>query len=60
MRYPKYAYYVVLKDSGLVVAGHEDRADAADARLDLGIPPERTQVLTAVGVVRKYGQIKWA
>jgi hypothetical protein len=59
MAHKKYPFYVVLKDSGLIIAGNEYREDAADTRLDLPIPADRLQVLTAVGVVRKYGQIKW-
>lgn len=46
--------------AGLIIAGNEYRADAADTRLDLPIPADRLQVLTAMGVVRKYGKIKWA
>lgn len=60
MAHKKYPFYVVLKDSGLIIAGNEYREDAADTRLDLPIPADRIQVLTAVGVVRKYGKIKWA
>ena len=59
MAHKKYPFYVVLKESGLIIAGNEYREDAVFARLDLGIPPDRLQVLTATGVMRKYGQIKW-
>ena len=59
MAHKKYPFYVVLKESGLIIAGNEYREDAADTRLDLPIPADRLQVLTAMGVVRKYGQIKW-
>ena len=59
MRHKRYPFYVVLKDSGLIIAGNEYREDANDTRLDLGIAPDRLQVLTATGVMRKYGQIKW-
>jgi hypothetical protein len=54
-----YAYYVVNKDTGRVVAGNEYREDANDAREDSPLPKSQTQVLTAAGVRRKYGKIVW-
>jgi hypothetical protein len=54
-----YAYYVVNKETGRVVAGNEYREDANDAREDSPLPKSQTQVLTAAGVRRKYGKIVW-
>lgn len=58
----KYAFYVVDNITGLVHAGNEYREDAADARnemIDEGVPKDRVSVLTAAGVRRKFGAIKW-
>ncbi|GAF71730.1 unnamed protein product [marine sediment metagenome] len=54
-----YKYYVVDKESGRVVAGNDYREDANDAREDSPFPKSQTQVLTAAGVRRKYGKIRW-
>ena len=54
-----YAYYVVNKETGRVVAGNEYREDANDAREDSPLPKSKTQVLTAAGVRRKHGKIVW-
>ena len=58
----KYAFYVVDNITGLVHAGNEFRSDAVDARremIDEGVPKDRVSVLTAAGVRRKFGAIKW-
>lgn len=58
----KYGYYVVDKTTGLVHAGNEFREDAADARremIDEGVPASRATVMTATGVRRAFGRIKW-
>lgn len=60
MAHKKYPFYVVLKDSGLVVAGAHYRDDADDMRNDIMIPADLTKVLTATGVVRQYGRVSWA
>lgn len=53
MRHKKYPFYVVAKDSGLILAGN-------DFRDDLPMPKARTCVLTHLGVMHKYKRIKWA
>lgn len=58
-RYKKYPFYVVMKNSGLVMAGAEYREDAQDMRKDLGVPAQDMQVLTEAGVMRKFGKVQW-
>jgi hypothetical protein len=60
MRHKEYPFYVVAKDSGLILAGNDFRSDANDTRADLPMPMARTCVLTHLGVMRKYKRIKWA
>lgn len=46
-RYPQYPFYVVMKNSGLVMAGADFREDAEEMRRDLPAPAQDMQVLTA-------------
>lgn len=60
MAHKKYPFYVVLKSDGSILAGAEYRGDAEDMRRDLPVAELLTQVLTAAGVERKFGAVKWA
>ena len=58
-RYKQYPFYVVMKNSGLVMAAADFREDAEDMRRDLEVPAQDMQVLTASGVKRKFGKVTW-
>lgn len=60
MRHKKYPFYVVAKDSGLILAGADFREDANDMRRDLPMALARTCVLTHAGLLRKHKRAKWA
>ena len=55
----RYPFYVVMKNSGLVMAGADFREDAEDMRKDLPTPAQDMQVLTEAGVKRKFGKVAW-
>lgn len=59
-RYKKYPFYVVFRDSGLILAGAEYREDANEMRKDLPVTTAQTQVLTSAAVLRKHHKIQWA
>lgn len=60
-RHPKsYPFYVVLKNNGVVLAAAEYREDAEEMRGDLPVSKAFTQVLTAAGLKRKFGEIIWS
>jgi hypothetical protein len=60
MAHKKYPFYVVLKSDGRVLAAAEYKTDAEEMRGDLPVAKMLTQVLSAVGLVRKFGAVKWA
>ena len=61
----EYKFYVVDAvppfgpEHAIVYGGFDFRDDAEDARHDLPIPAYALKVLTAAGVKRKYGAIRW-
>lgn len=59
MRYKQYPYYVILKSSGVVLAAAEYKTDAEEMRGDLPVSKVFTQVVTAAGLKRKFGEIIW-
>jgi len=56
----KYPFYVVLKNNGVVLAAAEYKSDAEEMRGDLPVSKAFTQVLTAAGLKRKFGEIIWS
>lgn len=59
-RYKSYPFYVVFKANGHVLAGAEFKSDAEEFRGDLPVAKMLTTVLSAAGLKRKFGAVKWA
>jgi hypothetical protein len=59
-RYKSYPFYVVFKSDGRVLAAAEFKTDAEEMRGDLPVAKMLTTVMSAAGLKRKFGAVKWA